>query len=128
MNAHAVEQREVEIRQCCWILIPDVPAPPHAARGATRDQNRKVLMVVNTGIAQPASIQVNGVIEQRAVAIGSGLQFLEKISEQRHVERIDLGNLQELFRIVAMMARGMVRVWDADFRIRTVIELARQLE
>src|SRR2546422_3028704 len=85
-------------------------------------------MVVNTGVAQPASVQVHRVIKQRAVAVGSGFQFLEKICEQRYVERIDLGNFRELLWIVAMMTRGMVRVRDADFRIRTVIELARQLE
>src|SRR5712691_7224807 len=128
MNSCTVEQCEVEISQRRSILVPDVPASLHAARSATRDQNRKVLMIVNTGVAQPASVQVDGVIEQRAVAVGGGLQFLEKIREQRHVERIDLGNFGELFRIVAMMTRGMVRVRDADFRIGTVIELARQLE
>src|SRR5437016_3356111 len=85
-------------------------------------------MVVDTRVAHPASVQVDGVIEQRTVAVGSGFQFLEKLREQRHVERVDLGDFGELFRIVAMMTRGMVRVWDADFRIRTVIELARQLE
>src|SRR5215510_4693732 len=44
------------------------------------------------------------------------------------MERIDLGNFEELFRIVAMMTRGMMLVRDADFRICTVIELAGQLE
>ena len=128
MHPHAIEQREVEICQRRAILVPDVTATPHSGRSATRDQNWKVLMVVNTGVAQPASVQVHRVIEQRAVAVGSGFQFLQKVREQRHVERIDLGNFEELLRIVAMMTRGMVRVRDADFRIRTVIELAGQLE
>src|SRR6266704_3126682 len=44
------------------------------------------------------------------------------------MECIDLGNLEELFRIVSMMTRGMVSLGNADFRIRTVIELAGQLE
>src|SRR6266516_243133 len=128
MDPHAVEQREVEVCQRSAILVPDVTATPHAGRSATSDQNWKVLVVVNTGVAQPASVQVHRVIEQRAVAVGSGFQFLEKLRKQRYVERIDLGNLEKLFRIVAMMTRGMVRVRDADFRIRTVIELAGQLE
>ena len=67
-------------------------------------------------------------IEQRAVAVRRGFQLLEKLREQRHVERVDLGNLRELLRIVAVMTRGMVRVGDADFRIRAVTQLARQLE
>src|SRR5437867_11401308 len=128
MHPPAIEQREVEVCQRAALLVPDVTATLHAGPSATRDQNWKVLMVVNTGVAQPASVQVHRVIEQRAVAVGSGFQFLEKICEQRYVERIDLGNFRELFRIVAMMTRGMVRVRDADFRIRTVIELAGQLE
>src|SRR6266850_8283438 len=103
MHSRPVEQREVEIGQRRAILVPDVPATLYAARGATRDENWKVLMVVNTGIAQPASVHVDGIIEQRAVSVGSGLQFLQKVREQRHVERIDLGNFRELFRIVAVM-------------------------
>src|SRR5437773_12086955 len=99
MHPHAIEQREVEIRQRRAIRVPDVTATPHSGRSATRDQNWKVLMVVNTGVAQPASVQVHRVIKQRAVAVGSGFQFLEKICKQRHVERIDLGNFEELLRI-----------------------------
>src|SRR5439155_1106642 len=114
--------------QRCSILVTDMTATLHAGRSTIRDQNWKVLMVVNTGVAQPASVQVHRVIEQRAIAVGSGFQFLEKLRELRNVERIDLGNLEEFFRIVAMMAGGMVRVRDADFRIRTVIELAGHLE
>src|SRR5437660_1331439 len=128
MHTHAIEQREVEICQRCSILVTDMTATLHAGRSTARDQNWKVLMVVNTGVAQPASVQVHRVIEQRAIAVGSGFQFLEKLREQRNVERIDLRNFEEFFRIVAMMTGGMVRVRDADFRIRTVIELAGQLE
>src|SRR6185295_5934770 len=86
------------------------------------------LMVVQAGIPHPASIQVNSVVEQRAITIGSGLQFLEKLPEERHVKRIDLGNLQELLRIVAVMTDRMMRIRNADFRIRAVIELASELE
>ena len=118
----------MEIGQGRAALVLDVPATPHAARGAARDQNGKVLMVVDTGVAHPASVQIDGVIEQRAVAVRSDFQLLEKLREQQHVERIDLGNLRELLRIVAVMTGGMVRVWDADFRVRAVAELARQLE
>ena len=118
----------MEVGQRRAALVLDVPATPHAGRRAARDQNGKVLMVVHAGVAHPASVQVDRVIEQRAVAVGRGFQLLEKLREQRHVERVDLGNLRELFRIVAVMTGGMVRVRDADFRIRAVAELARQLE
>jgi len=44
------------------------------------------------------------------------------------VERVDLGDHRDLFRVVAVMADGMVRVRHADFRIRAIAQLARQLE
>src|SRR5438034_9002488 len=124
MDPHAVEQSEVQVCQRRAVLVPDVTATPHAGRGATRDQNWKVLMVVNTGVAQPASVQVHRVIEQRAIAVGGGFQFLEKLREQRNVERIELRKFEEFFRIVAMMTGRMVRFGSADFWIRTGIELA----
>ena len=44
------------------------------------------------------------------------------------MERIDLRDLRHLFRIVAVMTGGMVRVRDADLRIRAIALLARELE
>src|SRR5882672_1956986 len=42
--------------------------------------------------------------------------------------RIDLCDLRHLYRIVAVMTGGMVRVRDADLRIRAIALLARELE
>src|SRR5438094_6504671 len=42
--------------------------------------------------------------------------------------RIDLCDLRYLYRIVAVMTGRMVRVRDADLRIRTIALLARELE
>src|SRR2546422_11531645 len=44
------------------------------------------------------------------------------------MERIDLRYLRHLFWIVAVMTDGMVRVRDADLRIRAIALLARELE
>src|SRR6266852_1400535 len=44
------------------------------------------------------------------------------------MERIDFRYLGYLFRIVAVMTGWMVRVRDADLRIRTITLLARELE
>ena len=46
MNSHPIEQREMEIGQRRAIFALDVPATPHAARGATGDQNGQVVVVV----------------------------------------------------------------------------------
>src|SRR5438034_10194373 len=42
--------------------------------------------------------------------------------------RIDLCDLRYLYRIVAVMTGWMVRVRDADLRIRTIALLTRELE
>src|SRR5439155_19752339 len=44
------------------------------------------------------------------------------------MERIDLRYLRHLFRIVAVMTGWMVRIRDADLRIRTIALLERELE
>src|SRR5258706_9227234 len=117
MDANAIEQREVEVGQRRSLLILDMPAALKAGCGAACNQNRKVFVIVKAGITHAAAVQVDRVIEQRAVAIGGGLHSLEEIREQRNVERADLRYLRHLFRIVAVMTNGMVRVRDADLRI-----------
>ena len=71
---------------------------------------------------------VDRVIEERAVAIGSGLHSLQELRKQRNMVRIDLCYLRHLVRIVAVMTGRMVRVADADLRIGAIALLARELE
>src|SRR5262245_66232348 len=118
----------MEIGQRRALFVLDVPPTPHAARRSTRDQNRKVLVVVQTRVTHPASVQVDSVVQQRSVAVWCGLQFLEELREEQHVERIDLCNLRELVGTVAVMTRGMVWVGNADLGIRAVTQLASELE
>src|SRR5437899_8415334 len=128
MNANAIEQCEVEIGQARSLLVLNMPTALQAGCSATRDQDRKVFMIVKAGITHATAVQVHRVIEERAVAIGSGLHSLEEVGKQRNMERIDLRYLRYLFRIVAVMTGWMVRIRDADFRIRTIALLARELE
>src|SRR5262245_46432531 len=44
------------------------------------------------------------------------------------MERVDLRNFGDLLRVVAVMARRMVRIRYADLRIRTIVVLTRKLE
>ena len=118
----------MEIREGCPILVLDVPPTSQAGCGAACDQNREVHVVVQAGVAHPASVQVDRIVEQRAVAVRSGLQFLEELREERDMERVDLRDLLDLFRISAVVTGGMVWLWNADFRIGAVAELARELE
>src|SRR5262245_36970720 len=100
----------MEVGQRSSLFVLNVPPTSHATRSTTRDENRKVLVVVQARVAHPASVQIHGVVEQRSVAVRCGLQFLEELREEQHVKRIDLRNLRELVWTVAVMTRGMVRI------------------
>ena len=67
----------MQVRQRRSLFVFDMPAALQAGRGAACDQDRKILVIVQAGIAHPASVQADGVIEERTVAVGSGLQLLE---------------------------------------------------
>src|SRR5439155_9975129 len=110
------------------LLAPDMPAALQAGCSAARDQDRKVLVIVKAGIPHATAVQVDRVIEERAVTIGSSLHSLEELGKQRNMVRIDLRYLRQLFRIPPVMAGRMVRIGDADVRVRTIALLARELE
>ena len=102
--------------------------PPFSLPGASRDDNRQVQVIVHIRVAHAAAEHDDRVIEQRAVAVGRGLQLLEVIGEQRHVIGVDLRQLLQLLRIVAVMRRRVVRLGHADLRIGARADFARHLE
>src|ERR1041384_4721961 len=108
MNAGTIEQREVKIRQRGWLLVPNIPAALQAGGGAAYHEDRKVIVIMKTRIPHTAAVHVDRMIEKRAVTIGSRLHFLEEVGKQRNMERVDLRNLRQLFRIAAMMTGWMV--------------------
>src|SRR5580765_242315 len=103
MDADAIEQRQVKVGQGHGFVVLEMPSALQARGGTARDKDWKVLVIVQAGIAHAASVQINGVIEERAVAIGSRLHPLEELRKQRHVERVDLRNLRQLFWNVPVM-------------------------
>src|SRR5688572_2496963 len=118
----------MEVGQRRTLVVLDMPPTLQASRGTACNQDRKVLVIVEAGIPHSASIQVHRMVEQRPVAVWRGLHLLEELREQGDMERIDLGDLLDLFGIIAVMARRMVRIWHADLWIRAVAQLARELE
>ena len=128
MHAHLVEQRQVEIRQRRRILESDVPAALEARASPAGHHDRQVRVIVDVGIAHAAAQQIERVVEQRAVAIGRRLQLLDQIREQRHVVRVDLGELDQLLGIVHVVRHRMMRLGHADVRVGPRAGLARQLE
>src|SRR5579872_7206501 len=61
MNAHAIEQREVEVGQIRSLRVADMPPALQSGPRAARHQDRKILVVVNAGIPDAASIQIDRV-------------------------------------------------------------------
>src|SRR5262245_47926131 len=57
---------------------------------------RQRIAGVRVRVAHPAAVDDQRVVEQRAVAIGRGLQFVDKLREQRGVIGIDLHVLRDL--------------------------------
>ena len=94
MNAHPIEEREMKVGQWHSLLVPNMPAALQAGSGAACDQYWKIIVVVKAGIAHTAAVQVDRVIQQRAVTIGSGFHSLEEAGKQRNMERIDLCHLR----------------------------------
>ncbi len=101
---------------------------PVALNAAAGDEDRQVLVVVEARVAHAAAVENQRVVEQRAVAVRSVAHPLEEVREQRHMELVDLRELQDLLWIVAVVADRVVRVCDADLRIRAVALLTRELE
>src|SRR5216684_1096750 len=67
-------------------------------------------------------------IEQRTVAILSGLKLIEEIGEQRHVKRIDLRHFRELLGIAAVVRQRMMRLGNADLGISSRAGFASELK
>src|SRR5688500_3327641 len=85
-------------------------------------------MRVLVRIAQAAAIEQYRVIEQTAVAVGCGLQLLEKVAELLHLIGVDLREFLQLTRIVPVMRQPMMRFGDADFGERSRADFASEHE
>ena len=64
MNAHAIEQREVQVGQIRSLLVTNVPATLQTGCGAACDQDRKVLVIVKARITHAAAVQIDRVIQK----------------------------------------------------------------
>ena len=63
MNADTIQQCQVKIGQGRWLLVPNMPATLQSGSGAARDEDRKVIVVVEARIAHAAAIQINRMVE-----------------------------------------------------------------
>ena len=127
-NAHLVEQGQVEIGQGRRRRISDVPPAPHLAGRASGDQDRQVHMVVHVRVAHPAAVEIEAVVQKRAVPFGRRLELGEEFGEERHVEPVDLGHLGDFGGVVPVVGERVVRVGYADLRIGSRTGFAGELE
>src|SRR5215203_5422434 len=128
MHADLVEQRQMKVCQRRRVLVSDVAAALEPRASSTSDDDRQVRVIVNVGISHAAAEQIERVIEQRSIAIWRRLELLDEIREQRHVVRVDLGELHQLLRIVGVMRHGMMRLWHADVWVGSGARFTGQLE
>src|SRR5215471_3762727 len=72
-DVHAVEQRQVQIRDRGLALVDDMVAGLQCSGAAARKQYRQVLMKVTVAVAQAAAIYDHRMIQQSSVAVRSRL-------------------------------------------------------
>ena len=118
----------MQIRQIRRLLIPDMPPALQPRRRAPGNQNRQILVIVQTRIPHTAPIQIHRMVQQRPLPVLRRLHPLQKLRKQRDVISVDLRNLGHLKRVIPMVARRMMRIPDANLRIRPVALLPRKLE
>ena len=85
-------------------------------------------MVVQIRVPHAGTIKVQRVVQQCAVAFGCLAETFEEVREQRNVEPIDLRDLGNFLRIVAVVRQRVVRLGNADFRVGTVAGFTSKLK
>src|SRR5438046_6363978 len=81
---------------------------------------------MRVSVAQRAAVQDRGMIEQRTVSVRHSFQTLDKPGEQLDMEDVDLRDLLDKVGMAAMMRERMVRIGNADLRIRANAAFAAQ--
>ena len=76
VHADFVEEREVQIGERHGLVVADVSIAFHPACRAPGDEDRQVGVIVHVGVSNAATVEQQRVIQERAVALGRGLQAL----------------------------------------------------
>ena len=118
----------MQVRHRLRLRVLQVASAPRPAGAAAGDHDRQVGVVVHVRVAHAAAVQVERMVQQRAVAVRRRGQLLQEVAEQRDVVLVDLGDHGELRRIVPVVRRRVVRIRHADLGVRPVARLAGELE
>ena len=77
------------------------------------EEDRQVPGVVRVPVAEVAAEEDRGLIEDRAVALAAALELVEKAAEAPDDLPLDLPQLRDLVRILAVVREVVVRPRDA---------------
>ena len=78
-------------------------------------------------VAHTRAVENDAVIQQGAITILGTVHFLDEPREQRHLMRIDFRVLLNVVRIELVMRHAVMRLWDANIRVRASAQLSRHL-
>ena len=123
-NADFVEQCDVKIGQRRAFRVNQMASAFEAAGASAHDHGREWAVRVAIAVAEPRAVKDDRVVEQRSLAVARPLQSFEERREQRRVMYLDLRALLELFGIVLVVRNLMMRIRDAELRIRASALLA----
>src|SRR5262249_8146949 len=88
------------------------------------NKRRQRTVSVAIAVADGASIKQDHVIQQRPVTVRRRSQFLHVISEQPDMIGLDFCALLHLLRKILVMGQRMMRLGNADLRIRPTVLFA----
>src|SRR5262245_59605555 len=127
MDAIQIQNTQEHVGTPLHVVRKDnVTIPFERSVDSADELNRHFLMRVAMGITHVGSLINQHVIENRAVAVRSVAQLLDKLRHVLDVIPIDLCILINVFRLIAVVGRSMPDAGEAGFREALTRQVATQ--
>src|SRR5262249_5618441 len=118
-----IKYRHVEVREGRLLAILNMLSTFQPSSTATRKKDRHISDRMLAAIAHPGTVNDHHMIQQGAIPVGRHSQSLEEIGEQCHVMDVDFPQLLQLVRGVLVVRDRVVRIRNAELRIRAAAQL-----
>src|SRR5262245_6120615 len=102
-HAKVLKNSQVEIGDRRIRGIPKVAPAPDRAAASPGNENRQVDVSVTITVAETRAIENHRTVQKRALAVPRCLESVEQGAECLNMQRVDLGQSREFFRIVLVM-------------------------
>src|SRR6266508_1797592 len=122
-HAHLVHEAHEQIGHRRAFRILQVPSALDLPGAAARHDQWQCRVRMDIAVAQAAAVEDEGMIEQRAVAVGNGAQLVEEFSKQLRVVSVDLRDLLQPLGVVLVMRGRVMGIRYTDVGVRAVGEL-----